>query len=219
MIKILISLFLTGLLFGSGPCIASCGPLIISYVAGTGKNITKGLLTYIVFSLSRITAYFILALLIFFLGRFTVERFAADYSKSIFTLGGIFIIFVGALMVLGKHLAFGFLNFKKIQNFILWKDVKSIILLGLIIGFLPCAPLIAVLSYIGLISKSWPNSILYSFSFGAGTFLSPLILLVMLTGLIPKLFTARLTIYYRLFNIICGLIIIFLGIQLVYRGR
>jgi sulfite exporter TauE/SafE len=216
MSKIIISLFLTGLLFGWGPCLASCGPLLICYVAGTGKNIGKGLKTYVIFSASRICAYVILSLLIFFLGRFMLERFLGEYSKYVYILGGAFIIFVGFIMVLGKHLNLGFLN--KIKKNILERDTKSLIIFGLIAGFLPCAPLIAVLSYVGLISKNWYSSLSYGLSFGLGTFLSPLILLVMITGLIPKLVAPNAAIYYRVFNIICGLVIIFLGIQLAYKG-
>lgn len=219
MVKILISLFLTGLLFGSGPCIASCGPLLISYMAGSKKNIIQGLVAYLVFSLGRISVYLVLALLVFFLGEFAVDNLTGIYSRYIFILGGLFIIFVGALMLLGRHLKFGFLKLDKLQKFILERDIKSVFLFGLIIGLLPCAPLIAVLSYVGLISKNWYSSLSYGLSFGLGTFLSPLILLVMLTGLIPKLVAPKAAIYYRIFNIICGLIIIFLGIQLVYRGR
>lgn len=215
MIRIAISLFISGLLFGSGPCLASCGPLLISYIAGTRKNIVKGLITYLIFSLSRIFAYIILASAIFFLGKFMIERIATEYSKYVSIIGGIFIILVGAIMVLGKHLDFGF--FRKINRIVLEKDIKSVVLFGLIIGFLPCAPLIAILSYIGLISKGWLTSLGYSLSFGLGTIISPLILLVILAGFIPKLLIDRAVIYYRYFNVICGLIIIFLGMQLIYR--
>jgi sulfite exporter TauE/SafE len=214
--KIIISLFILGLSFGCGPCLASCGPLLISYIAGTKKNIAKGLAAYIVFSLSRISAYFILSLLIFFLGRCSLEQFLGEYSKYIFIIGGAFIIFVGIVMTLGRHLDLGFL--KKTEQVILERDIKSIVLFGLIIGLLPCAPLIAILSYIGLIAKDGLSSLFYSIAFGLGTALSPLILLVIISGLIPKFITERSVIYYRFFNTICGLIIIFLGIQLIYRG-
>lgn len=216
--KVIISFFILGLSFGGGVCLASCGPILISYIAGTKKNILKGLGVYIIFSLSRICAYLILALLIFFLGQFAFERFTSGYSKYVFILGGSFIIFVGIVMALGQHWDFGLLKLKKVQRFILERDTKNIVLFGLIIGFLPCAPLIAVFSYIGLVSQNWFTGLLYSLSFGLGTVVSPLILLVILAGLIPKLFIDKAKIYYRFFNLVCGLIIIFLGTQLIYRG-
>jgi sulfite exporter TauE/SafE len=216
MSTIVLNLFLAGLCFGAGPCMASCGPLLICYLAGTQKNIAQGLFNYSIFSLSRICAYFSLALLIFFLGRFTFERLSAEYSRYIFIFGGIFIIFVGVVMALGKHLESRF--FSRLQRFILKRDFKNVILFGLIIGFLPCPPLIVILSSIGLISKSWPSTLLYSFAFGLGTFLSPLILLVIITGVIPKLIVENLKTYYRFFNLVCGLVIIVLGIQLLKRA-
>jgi sulfite exporter TauE/SafE len=97
-------------------------------------------------------------------------------------------------------------------------DQKNIFLFGLIIGLLPCAPLIAILSYIGLISKNWLQSLAYSLTFGIGTFVSPLILLVFLTGLLPKTIVEKNKIYNRIFNLICGLIIVFLGVNLVRRA-
>lgn len=139
-----------------------------------------------------------------------------DFSKYVVILGGIFIILVGLLMALGRRLEFGFWQF--LQKRLLERDKKSIIILGLVIGLLPCAPLLAILSYVGLVSKSWIESLLYSFSFGIGTFVSPLIFLVILTSLIPKFLIKKKGIYIQIFNFICGLIIVYLGIQLIRRA-
>ena len=215
MIKIMVSLFVSGLLFGSGPCLASCGPILISYVAGTKKNILKSLITYILFSLARIFVYLILSFLIFFLGRFALQSLLGDFYKYVVILGGIFIILVGLLMALGRRLEFGFWQF--LQKRLLERDKKSIIILGLVIGLLPCAPLLAILSYVGLVSKNWLQTLLYSFSFGIGTFVSPLVFLVILASLLPKFLIKKKGIYIQIFNFICGLIIIFFGIQLIKR--
>jgi sulfite exporter TauE/SafE len=214
--KIIISLFFSGLLFGSGPCIASCGPILISYVAGTKKNILKSLITYILFSSARIFVYLILSFLIFFLGRFALERLLGDFSKYVVILGGSFIILVGLLMALGKRLELEFCNV--LGKNVLGQDKKITVALGLIIGLLPCAPLLAILSYVGLVSKSWMQSLLYSLSFGIGTFVSPLIFLVIFASLIPKFLIEKKGIYIQIFNFICGLIIIFFGLQLIKRA-
>jgi ABC-type nickel/cobalt efflux system permease component RcnA len=213
MIKIIISFFLWGLLFGSGPCVASCGPILISYIAGTKKNITKGLLVYILFSSARISVYLILSLLIFFLGRFALERLWGGFSRYTLILGGIFIILVGILMTLGKRLEFKSWQF--LQRNILEHDKKSIVIIGLTAGLAPCAPFLAILSYIGLISKSWLHSLSYAFAFGLGTLMSPLILLTVLSGLVSHWLQDKN--YYKIFSFICGLVIIFLGIQLIIK--
>jgi sulfite exporter TauE/SafE len=90
--------------------------------------------------------------------------------------------------------------------------------LGLIIGLLPCAPLLAVFSYLGLVSRTWWHNLLYSLSFGLGTLLSPLLLLAGLTGLIPRFLQGKKELYYKIFSFISGLIIIFLGLQLAKRA-
>src|SRR4030042_6845487 len=159
--KIIISLFLTGLLFGSGPCLASCGPFLITYIAGTKKDIPKSISTYILFSLARISVYVGLGLMIFFLGRFAIEKLLGGIYKYVLISGGGFIIMIGLLLALGKKLEFHFW-----QRNILERDKKSIFLVGLAIGLLPCAPLLSVLAYVGLISRDWLSAMLYSLSFG-----------------------------------------------------
>jgi sulfite exporter TauE/SafE len=153
---------------------------------------------------------------VFFLGRFAKERlFIGPLFKYIIILGGFFIVIVGLLMLLGKRWEFKLCQF--LYKNILEHDKKSIVILGIIIGILPCAPLLAILSYTGLIAKSWLEAVLYSFSFGLGTFMSPLILLVMLAGAIPKFLLDKKEIY-KVFSFVCGLIIVFLGIQLIRRA-
>ena len=211
--KIIISLFLTGLLFGSGPCIASCGPFLISYIAGAKKNVSKGIMVYVLFSSARIFVYVVLSLAIFFLGRFAMEKILGDLYKYVLILGGAFIITIGLFLAFGRRLEFSF--WQSWHKNILERDKKSIVAVGLVIGLLPCAPLLAILSYVGLVSRTWPSSLLYALSFGIGTFVSPLVLLAILAGLIPRLFLEKRAIYYSIFSLICGLMIIFLGIQLI----
>lgn len=206
--KILISFFILGFSFGIGPCLASCGPLLISYVAGTKKNMAKSGWVYLLFSASRILVYIALSLVIFFFGRIILGAFARYFSL----FGGLFIIIIGLLIMLGKNPNHKFCS--KMQGFFLKRDSKTVIILGLVMGILPCAPLISVTSYIGLIAKDWTDGLLYALCFGLGTVASPLFVLVMAAGLLTKIKPA----VYRAFNFICGLIIVFLGLQLIRRA-
>jgi len=209
-------MFLTGLLFGSGPCIASCGPFLISYIAATRKDIPRGIMTYILFSCARISVYLLLSLAIFFLSQFLVSKLLGDFAKYIMISGGLIMILLGVSLVLGKKLEFPFSQ--SLCRNILERDKKSIVSLGIIIGLLPCAPLLAIFSYVGLISRTWFSSLLYALSFGIGTLVSPLILLVILAGLIPRMLMDKKTVYYSIFTFICGLVIILLGAQLIKRA-
>jgi sulfite exporter TauE/SafE len=140
----------------------------------------------------------------------------SGFSKLVAIAGGTFIILVGILMVLGRRLEIRPCRF--LEKNIIERDKKSIIILGLVTGLLPCAPLLAILSYVALISRSWPATLLYGLSFGIGTFLSPLILLVVLAGLIPKFLICKKAIFSRIFSYACGLIFIFLGLQLMVKA-
>jgi len=216
MLSISFSLFLTGLLFGSGPCVASCGPFLITYIAGTKKNIFKGITVYILFSSTRIFVYVGLSLAIFFLSRFAIERLLGGLYRYVLILGGGFIIIIGLFMAFGKRLELKFCQ--SWHKNLLEHDKKSVVAVGLIIGLLPCAPLLSLLSYVGIISRTWLSSLLYALSFGIGTFASPLILLTILAGIIPRIFLEKKAIYYSIFSFICGFTIIFLGIQLILRA-
>jgi sulfite exporter TauE/SafE len=214
--KIIFSLFVLGFSFGLGPCLASCGPLLISYIVGKQKGIARSLWAYCLFSSARISVYIILSLAVFLLGKFSLQRLLGAYYRYIVIAGGGFIILLGLLMALGKKIKFRF--WQLLEENLLGRDNKSLLALGAVIGLIPCAPLLAALSYIGLISKSWLNSLTYGFSFGIGTFISPLILLAGLAGIIPGLLTDRRQVYARGFSIICALIIIFLGLHLISRA-
>ncbi len=213
--KIFISLFFSGILFGSGLCLSSCGPILISYVSGSQKSAAAGMLAYAVFSLSRISVYLALSIFIFFAGRFAVENTVNEWHRHIAFLGGIFIIFIGILVAAGKHFEFTRINW--LQKKLIQHDKKSLIMLGVIMGLAPCSPLLAVLSYIGLISKTWVESLAYALTFGAGTFLSPLLLLVALSGSINRFLIQKEDIYRRVFNAACGTIIIVFGIHLLVK--
>jgi len=214
MIKTVISIFVLGLSFGWGPCLASCGPLFLSFTAGTKKDIYKSLGSYFLFSFSRITVYIILGLLVFSFGRFIFDKLSI-FFKIILLIGGSFIVLLGLVMSLGQDFKFGIC--KLLHRHAIEKDKKSLIIFGLVLGFLPCIPLITVLSYSSLVAKTWLENIIYVFSFGLGTIFSPLIILSILSGFLPRILDGK-SIYERIFRIICGLIIILLGIQLIRKG-
>lgn len=213
MIKITVSFFILGLSFGIGPCLASCGPLLVTYIAATGKNMLRGGLTYLLFSFSRILVYLAFGLLVFLFGEVTQRAFGT-LARYIFLVAGIFIAAIGIFITLGKNPAHRLCQ--KAQQVFLKNDSKTILLFGVFTGVLPCAPLVTVLAYVGLVSRHWLDSLFYSLAFGLGTLVSPLLLLAMFSGLIPRLL-AKQDKFYRLFNLVCGLIIVFLGWQLARK--
>jgi len=183
---------------------------------GTGKNNLKSLYSYILFSLSRIFAYLILGILFFFLGELLIGSVFERISRYIFIFGGCFIVIMGILMILSVKLESQ--TCPLFLKNLLFQDKKNILILGLIIGFLPCAPLLAVYSSTVLVSKSWVSFLMHVASFGLGTLFSPLLLIVFFAGFIPAFFINKKPLFSRILNILCGLIMLVLGTQLVLRA-
>jgi len=216
MLRTIASLFILGVSFGSGPCLASCGPLFLSYAAGANKNIPGSLAAYLVFSSARIAVYVLLGVLVYLSGRFFTEQVFAATVRYVFLAGGIFIVFMGILMALGRDLnvpACRFLCEKMLD-----RDRKSLFTFGLIIGLAPCAPLVALFSYVALMSKTAFLAAVYAFSFGLGTLLSPLALLAVFTGAIPGVLNKFKPAFSRALNIACAVILIVLGAQLIAKA-
>jgi sulfite exporter TauE/SafE len=214
--SIFISLFLTGILFGAGPCLVSCGPVLMSYICGTNKSVRESLSAYTLFSVSRIAVYIVLSLLVFFVGHSGLELFIAEYGNYLYILAGFFLILIGVYFVLGKRMEIK--PFNLLYQNIIKGDTKNVVLLGIAYGLLPCAPFLGVLSYIGLVSKNLMQNILYAAMFGAGTFVSPLLLVSLAAGVVPGFMKNKNGLVAKIVRICCGLIALYMGGQLVRRA-
>lgn len=204
-------IFLSGLLLGSGPCLASCGPLLVSYITGTNKGIRESISAYLVFSLTRTAVYAVLGLIFFLFGQLAAEELFSSYRGYIFIAAGVVIFITGLLVTLGK------IPHSRICGSLIRKGNRVMVLIGLVTGIAPCLPLFSVLSYIGLISKSWQASLFYGCLFGLGTTFSVLSVLAVSCGLIPGFLKERPGIL-SLVNRVCGLVLAILGLQIIWRG-
>lgn len=136
-------------------------------------------------------------------------------ARYIFIAGGSLILLLGILVFFSQ---IAHTPCKSLSRHILQQDKKAVVLMGFFMGIVPCVPLLAVLSYIGLLARSWPESLLYGASFGLGTFFSPLVILIALSGFIPRISGSTNGFYPRIFNMICGLVMMFFGVQFIWRG-
>ncbi len=214
MISISLNLLFTGLIFGSGPCLASCGPVLISYFAGAGKKPAAALWGYALFSLARITMYLALSLLVYSAGGLILDKYLPGVARYALLFSGLGIAGLGMLVMLGSNSKFKPLC--ALHGALVRRDAATMILAGLSMGLLPCAPLLGILSYIGLVAKSLNQSLALSLMFGLGTFFSPLLLLAPASGLLRKLIQTENQ--AKFLRIICGLIIVVMGMQLLFRS-
>lgn len=215
MYKILFSFFIAGLSFGAGPCLVSCGPLILTYIIGTNKQVKKSIWSYVLFSFSRVFVYVILSLALFLFGQAVLTSRIVYLSGYLLISGGVFVIITGFTIIFGKK--FHSVLCRKLEGIVAGKESKNIVLFGVLIGVSPCVALVSVFTTIGLISKSWADSFVYALSFGLGTVVSPLFLLVIFAAIISKITLSNL-IVTRIINIISGSVMVFLGSELIKRG-
>lgn len=216
MFRICIGLFITGVILGTGPCLATCGPILISYIAGTKRSPLGGLRSWFVFSIARVLVYIFLGLIAGFAGAALFRRFYWEIpGYIIWFAGGIFISFLGILIYLGRKSHFKVCRL--LNESLIQKDTKSLITLGVLVGIFPCVPLVGVLSYITMVSTHFSQGILMSAAFGLGTLISPLIFLGMLAGAIPKLKILQDEKNLIIFQKICGVILLLLGLHIIIR--
>lgn len=216
MLRICLSLFFTGIVLGAGPCLATCGPILISYIAATKNTPLSGLRSWLIFSLSRVLVYILLGLIAGFAGAELFNRFYWEMpGYLIWFAGGIFVCFLGALIFMGKKPQFKVCRLLS-ESFV-QKDTKSLVVLGIIIGVFPCVPLMGVYSYITMISTHPSHGILMSAAFGLGTVISPMIFLGMLAGTIPKLNILKDEKNLLVFRRICAGVLFLLGVHIVVK--
>jgi sulfite exporter TauE/SafE len=204
-----VNLFLVGLALGWGPCLVSCAPLLLPYIAATKGGWKEGLNSALIFTSARLTAYVLLGLLVGISSELTGQLVSDKSAVYIQRFGGVFLCMLGLVIIMDKdyHLPLC----RILQRQFLSRSGVSMFILGFITGVLPCLPLLGVLSYIALTAKTPVMGAFYGLAFGVGNSLSPLIPLGILAGIIPKAFEER-----KIIIRICGFLLIFAGIHLAF---
>ena len=206
-------LFVSGLVLGSGPCLAFCGPFLIIYTAAHKANLRQSVFSYLIFSGGRLVSYVIWGLVCVLAAAFFQSAALAKYNHVIYlTLGG-FIILLGFATLLGKNSLF-----QKVCEAIHRGNVRNVGVAGFLAGLSPCLPLIGILNYVAIISKSPLEAIFFLLVFGFGTVVSPLAVLVVLSGKISEALSRseRFKYFIRYFS---AAILIFLGARIVWFFR
>lgn len=213
---VLLQLFGIGFSFGlAGPCLLVCTPVLISYIAGKQAKPKQALLDISVFLSGRLLAYLLLGYLAGLSGLLLRQFANSGLLLSLKFAGGIIIILLGVYLWLGRE-PFSRLCKRKAGAIF---NSGSLFILGFIVGVFPCAPLLALLFEITLISKSATGGMLYALFFGLGTFLSGFIAVGALSGiftwLAPRIFRSRTAGLF--FRAVCSLLLILLGLNLIFK--
>jgi len=207
----IIYLTVQGFLFGYGPCLATCAPVLLPYV-GTKKTWKEGLFAALSFSFGRLVVYVILGGLFGYFGAFIMKYYyysgTYHYLKAV--LSAILII-IGALVISGKNFNFRFCLPAGRQAVGIEGNMA---VLGMLVGLSPCAPLIGILLEIALLSDNFFAGFAYSFFFGIGTVLSPMLLIAAVIPMIGGRFNQKV---FRIFTGLCGAMMILAGLYIFIR--
>lgn len=205
-----------GVMLGWGPCLSFCTPILISYIAGSQQGWLRGLWNVLVFSVTRVLAYIILAIVAVSIGHTVVRScYETSFGQYIYLGVSIIVILLGVLLLLNKSPHFRLC--RRLIKSPIRNNVGGMSVLGLIIGFSPCIPLFGVLAYIAFEAKSLFQAVFYGACFGAGTILTPLIPMGILAGGFPSLLL-RKPVIFDIFTRICGCFLIYFGIKLITGG-
>jgi len=170
-------LFVSGLLLGSGPCLSFCAPILASYSASHPAGFKKSTIAYLVFSAFKLTSYAILGVICAAGTKLLQNQLLEKYLSATFLILGCFIVLIGITTLFYQET-----KISKICGWLHRGNIKNVGILGLLIGFSPCLPLLAILNYIVIISQTTLEAFIFSLSFGLGTVLSPLIIVVMFSA-------------------------------------
>ena len=202
-------LFISGLILGSGPCLSLCAPILVSYTAIHKKTLKDSFFSYLVFSLCKLSGYAILGAFCALGVKIITSPLGAKYLDSIYLILGCFIVLIGTTTIFYRGE-----KFTLICNWLNKGNIRNVGVLGLLIGFTPCLPLLGILNYIIIIAENIPQAITFSLVFGLGTVISPLFLLVMISGKLVNQFSKN-NIFKTVIRIICGLVLLLLGGRII----
>ena len=204
-----IKLLLAGFSMGWGPCLTFTAPLLLPYIGATKKDWRGGLKVGLAFSIGRLLALVILGGLATVAFRFINQFFPPQKSGWLYLIVAFFMVTIGILIVLGKV-------FKThIGKRILDKGLKSMFLFGFLMGIAPCVPYIVILTYIGCVAENIPlKGMLFAALLALGTAIAPIVLSALM-GIIPgEVFKSNK--WLKGFQVICGIVLIVFGFQLIY---
>lgn len=212
-----VSLFVTGVVLATGPCLLSCGPLLVSYVTAARLDARGALRTYLVFSLTRVGVYFLLGGLIGFFGENVLRGILQGrFLGYFFAGGGFWVVVTGLFLALRK--TEGDTACGRWHRLVLSGGTKNIVLFGLVTSLSVCWPLWAVLGYIVLVADTWVKGVIFMAAFGLGTVLSPVLLLALgLAGRVEVLTKGRQRWLGRI-RFLAGMALVYLGVGLIIRG-
>ncbi|MFA5275880.1 MAG: sulfite exporter TauE/SafE family protein [Candidatus Omnitrophota bacterium] len=204
-------LFLSGLILGSGPCLGFCAPILVSFIATYKPSLKKSLFSYLIFCAGRISGYMIVGALIGVFSGVLKSNIFSGYANIINMALGFFILFIGIITIISKD------PLKSRYCAFLYKgNLRNAGVLGFLAGLSPCLPLLGILNYIIVISRTPLEGVSYAFVFGLGTAISPVIFLIGLSGKLAGALSLNQKIKQAI-KVVSSLVLMLLGANIILK--
>jgi len=204
-------LFLSGLILGSGPCVGFCAPILTGFIAAYKQSLGKALISYLYFSAGKLASYIVLGALCGMFSEILKSNLFFSYLNIVNIILGFFVLIIGVLTIIAQEP----LN-NKYCAFFAKGNLSNVSILGLLAGLSPCLPLLGILNYIVIIARSPFEGMFYALIFGLGTSISPVILLVGLSGKLAGSLSANHRIK-AVIKIISSVVLIYLGARIILQ--
>lgn len=209
-----LQIFGIGFSFGMiGPCFFTCAPILITYVAGTKKEWRAAFKDIIFFLTGRLLAYVALGFIAGLSGAALRSFTSSSISAFFQPLAGAIAIFFAALILLYREDKECPHERGKILNF------GGVFIFGFLMGLSPCAPLLALLFNVALMSRGALDGAFYTLFFGLGTFISGILTIGIAAGLLSRIPASviKTRTVNTAFKIICALLLFILGLTLILK--
>lgn len=202
--------FMLGLTYGLTVCSWSCLPYIGPYIIGSSTGFGPGVKAVLTFSLGKLISYALLGALDGYLGK------VLEYSQVTFVsaIPALLIIWLGCSLFFRPKGKCSKRNGKTNSEITHNTGLFPLIFLGITAGLSPCLPLSGVLLYAAA-GHSITGGFRTALLFGMGTTISPLILMGGMMGWFSAGLSQKIPRYSPLFQKVCGLMLVSLGIKLI----
>ena len=183
------ALFL-GIIYGATFCTLTCSPIIASYIIGSDRGTRRGMWLSVIFNGGRVITYGLLGLAVGMAGgAFLVEGVYALWGAIFF---GIALALIGIWIAIRRRPGTLGCACAKDASWIerIWHRIEpregdggemSAVGMGLLIGLVPCPPLIALLVFSAAVGSAATGMVL-GLLFGIGTIISPIIVIAAAAG-------------------------------------
>lgn len=216
-----IASFFAGVAALFAPCCITV--LLPTYFASIFKQKTKVFLMTFVYFLGLLVIFVPLGL-----GVSALSQFFSQYHNIIFSIGGVFLIFLGLGLILGRQFSIPLSVHPKLKNY----DMSSVFVLGIFSGVATvcCAPVLAGVLALSVLPGSVFLGLAYVIAYVLGMVVPLFIIAAFLdkVNFTQKFFVFRKTVSYNLLgqkiylpfsNLFAGLMFFVLGLVILYLSR